>query len=141
VRKPEIVGDINTTSIFDSGEARQKHADELAIEQKKDQFRQFMVDDLEPILSRMIDTKNKSSKSKPQSSASVSQASVKAERMKEVHQISMSGVVKEMRQKLAEANFVPASPKDIQLVVEEEIPEQSAEEIEENYVPDMNEKS
>ena len=119
VRKPEIVGDINTTSIFDSAEARNKHAEELAVEQKKDQFRQFMIEDLEPILARMIADKTKHSNNKqPQSSAAISQAATKDARMKEVHQIGMSGVVTEMRQKLA--GFTPASPNNIQIVVEEE---------------------
>ena len=140
VRKPEIVGDINTTSIYDSAEARQKHSEDLAVEQKKDQLKQFMIDDIEPLLARMIDDKHKSKK-QPQSSTSVSQATAKAERMKEVHQISMSGVVKEMRQKLAEANFVPASPKsDIVLVVEDTIPVEDELKPEDNLQLDDNDK-
>jgi len=123
VRKPEIVGDIDTTAIYDSVEARNKHAEELAVEQKKEQFRQFMVEDLQPILAKMIAEKNKQAKG-PQSSTAISQAAAKEARMKEVQQIAMSGVVKEMRQKLSESNFVPASPKNtdsIELVVNEEI--------------------
>ena len=98
--------------------SRADSAEELAIEQKKDQLRQFMIEDLEPILARMIADKTKSKSSQPQSSASISQAAAKDARMKEVHQIGLSGVVKEMRQKLA--GFTPVSPNNIQIVVEEE---------------------
>jgi len=122
VRKPEIVGDIDTTSIYDSGDARRKHIEDEALEQKKDQLKQFMIDDLEPILIRMMDDKTKQaakSKGQVQSSTSVSQAATKAARMKEVHQIAMSGVVSEMRQKLAGFTPVAPAPNNIHIIIDE----------------------
>jgi hypothetical protein len=118
VRKPEIVGDIDTTSIYDSSNARIKHLLELAeneAEERKVRLRQQVLDDLGPLVSRLIDDKSKKMTATNKSSAAVNQEKIKDERMKEVHLLSMTGVVREMREKLGHA-----SPTNIEVVVEEE---------------------
>jgi hypothetical protein len=58
VRRPEIVGDIDTTQIFeDKGERVKKLAQEaaLAIAQKKGVLKQMVLDDLEPRISRVLE--------------------------------------------------------------------------------------
>jgi hypothetical protein len=58
VRKPEIVGDIDTTHIFvDTNSRLKKVAQEatLAIHQKKGVLKQIVLDDLEPRIQRVID--------------------------------------------------------------------------------------
>jgi len=58
VRKPEIVGDIKTTSIFVDTNARAKKlAQEAAImiAQKKGTLKQIVLDDLEPRIQRVLD--------------------------------------------------------------------------------------
>lgn len=111
VRKPEIVGDIDTTSIYDSSEARRRHAEETALALKRKQVKQFIEDDLEPLVAKMLEEKVKHVvKPTSQLSTAVAHARTKVERMKEVHQVAMSGVVSEMRRKLAEANFIHKGP-------------------------------
>lgn len=58
VRRPEIVGDIDTTQIFeDKGERVKKLAQEaaLSIAQKKGVLKQMVLDDLEPRISRVLE--------------------------------------------------------------------------------------
>lgn len=58
VRKPEIVGDIDTTHVFDNSSSRlKKLAQEatLTIQQKKGVLKQMVLDDLEPRIQRVID--------------------------------------------------------------------------------------
>ncbi len=58
VRKPEIVGDINTTNVFVDTNSRLKEmAKEAAITiaQKKGVLKQIVLDDLEPRISRVIE--------------------------------------------------------------------------------------
>lgn len=58
VRKPEIVGDINTTHVFvDSNSRLKKLAQEatLTLQQKKGVLKQLVLDDLEPRIQRVID--------------------------------------------------------------------------------------
>lgn len=58
VRKPEIVGDINTTHVFvDSNSRLKKLAQEatITLQQKKGVLKQMVLDDLEPRIQRVID--------------------------------------------------------------------------------------
>ncbi len=58
VRRPEIVGDIDTTQIFeDKGERVKKLAQEaaLSIAQKKGVLKQMVLDDLEPRIARVLE--------------------------------------------------------------------------------------
>jgi len=58
VRKPEIVGDINTTHIFvDTNSRMKKLAQEatITLQQKKGVLKQMVLDDLEPRIQRVID--------------------------------------------------------------------------------------
>jgi hypothetical protein len=58
VKKPEIIGDIDTTHIFvDKGGRLKKLAEEatLAIQQKKGVLKQMVLDDLEPRISNVIE--------------------------------------------------------------------------------------
>lgn len=58
VRKPEIVGDIDTTHVFvDSNSRLKKLAQEatLTIQQKKGVLKQIVLDDLEPRIQRVLD--------------------------------------------------------------------------------------
>lgn len=58
VRKPEIVGDIDTTPVYvDSNSRLKKLAQEatLTIQQKKGVLKQIVLDDLEPRIQRVID--------------------------------------------------------------------------------------
>jgi hypothetical protein len=58
VRKPEIVGDINTTHIFvDNNSRMKKLAQEatITLQQKKGVLKQMVLDDLEPRIQRVID--------------------------------------------------------------------------------------
>ena len=146
VRKPEIVGDIDTTHIFvDSGSRLKELAKEAAItiQQKKGVLKQIVLDDLEPRISRVIesstlpaikeelraDLKKAAEKATREAIAAVVAGRVTsasataaggpqppaasapdvaqrvAERAAEVQRLSESGVVSEMRRKMAEAGF------------------------------------
>ncbi len=152
VRKPEIVGDINTTHVFvDTNSRLREIAKEAAITiaQKKGVLKQLVLDDLEPRIGRVIEhstlpairdqlsaelkehatqatrdaieavASGKIRFAPPaagagaaaaaaaagphQSSAAVDAAKRLAERKLEVDALAKSGVVAEMRRKLAEA--------------------------------------
>jgi hypothetical protein len=145
VRKPEIVGDIDTTSIFVDTNSRLKElAKEAAItiQQKKGVLKQIVLDDLEPRISRVIenstlpaikeelrkDLQKAAEKATREAVAAVvagrvtaasataaggsgtasvlapDVAKAAAERAEEVQAVAMSGLVKEMRRKLGEAD-------------------------------------
>lgn len=147
VRKPEIVGDIDTTHIFvDSGSRLKELAKEAAItiQQKKGVLKQIVLDDLEPRISRVIenstlpaikeelraDLKKAAEKATREAIAAVAAGRVTAatataaggvggppaatapdvaqraaERAAEVQRLAESGVVSEMRRKMADASF------------------------------------
>ncbi len=138
VRKPEIVGDIDTTNIFVDTNSRLKElAKEAAItlHQKKGVLKQIVLDDLEPRISRVIENstlpairdelkqelRTHAERATREAIAAVAagrvtSASVSAsgttlsadvarraeERQAEVQRVAMSGVVTEMKRKLAE---------------------------------------
>lgn len=143
VRKPEIVGDIDTTHVFvDTNSRLREIAKEAAIfiAQKKGILKQVVLDDLEPRIGRVIEhstlpaireqlsaelkehaaqaTRDAiaavaagkirtappvSGACPPPSSSAVEVARSVAERKVEVEALAKSGVVAEMRRKLAEA--------------------------------------
>lgn len=134
VRKPEIVGDIDTTAIFVDTNSRLKEIAKdaaITLQQKKGVLKQIVLDDLEPRINRVIENSTlptmkeelkkdiqravaaayaqratTSTESKPVISASgvglVERSA--AERAAEVGKLAMSGVVSEMRRKLADSN-------------------------------------
>jgi hypothetical protein len=138
VRKPEIVGDIDTTNVFVDTNSRLKElAKEAAItlQQKKGVLKQIVLDDLEPRISRVIESSTlpairdelkqelraHAERATREAVAAVvagrvTSASVSAsgvtlspdvakravERQAEVQRVAMSGVVTEMKRKLAE---------------------------------------
>jgi hypothetical protein len=146
VRKPEIVGDIDTTNIFVDTNSRLKEIAKdaaITIQQKKGILKQIVLDDLEPRINRVIenstlpavkeelkkDIQRAAEKATKEAIAAVHASRVTAttatgipakadistggvslverntaERAKEVQSLAMSGVVSEMRQKLAMAN-------------------------------------
>lgn len=146
VRKPEIVGDIDTTHIFvDSNSRLKEMAKEAAItiQQKKGVLKQIVLDDLEPRISRIIENSTlpaireemrKEIRKSVRAASAPAPASGSAsgpapasgpsstsslvirqanERAQEVQKLALSGVVSEMRRKLATANvkyFQPDSP-------------------------------
>jgi hypothetical protein len=143
VRRPEIVGGIDTTHIFVDTNSRLKEmAKEAAItiQQKKGVLKQIVLDDLEPRISRVIEQstlpaiKEELRKEVQRSAAEAARAAVAAgrhsaagagsglagdppkpvigavtverqaaERAQEVQRLAMSGVVSEMRRKMAMA--------------------------------------
>jgi hypothetical protein len=149
VRKPEIVGDIDTTSIFVDTNSRLREIAKdaaITIQQKKGILKQLVLDDLEPRINRVIenstlpavkeelkkDIQKAAEKATRDAIAAVHAGRVTAttatgipakadvasaggvslvernaaERATEVQSLAMSGVVSEMRQKLAAANKV-----------------------------------
>jgi hypothetical protein len=147
VRKPEIVGDIDTTSIFVDTNSRLREIAKdaaITIQQKKGILKQLVLDDLEPRINRVIenstlplmkeelkkDIQKAAEKATREAIAAVHAGRVTApsvigtaakadvstvggislvnrnaaERASEVQSLAMSGVVSEMRQKLAVAN-------------------------------------
>ena len=138
VRKPEIVGDIDTTNVFVDTNSRLKElAKEAAItlQQKKGVLKQIVLDDLEPRISRVIESSTlpairdelkqelrahaeratreavaavvagrvtSSSVSASGVTLSPDVAKRAVERQAEVQRVAMSGVVTEMKRKLAE---------------------------------------
>lgn len=142
VKKPEIVGDIDTTKIFVDTNSRLKELARdaaLMIQAKKGTLKQIVLDDLEPRINRVIenstlpaikeelrkDLQRAAEKATREAIGAVAagrvtaatatgvagQATVlaadvatrAAERAEEVQRIAESGVVSEMRRKLAEA--------------------------------------
>jgi hypothetical protein len=144
VRKPEIVGDIDTTHIYvDTNGRLKKLAQEAAItiHQKKGVLKQIVLDDLEPRIQRVIDNSTlpavkeelreeirqaASAAAKEavasgrvgvsaavggagtglSSGAAASVIAAKKQRLDEVKELEMSGVVSSMRQRLREVNSV-----------------------------------
>jgi len=108
VRKPEIVGDIDTTSIYDSSDIRLRHAEEMAVLQKKQQLREFIENDLKSSIKEIL--KDELRRAQPGSrTGPVTVASVEknvAERKAEMNQLAKSGLVAEMRRKLVETNMI-----------------------------------
>jgi hypothetical protein len=147
VRKPEIVGDIDTTNIFVDTNSRLREIAKdaaITIQQKKGILKQLVLDDLEPRINRVIEnstlpamkeelkkdiqkaaekatrdaiaavhTGRVTATTVTGTSAKADVASVggvslvernAAERATEVQSLAMSGVVSEMRRKLAAAN-------------------------------------
>ena len=161
VRKPEIVGDIDTTSVFVDTNSRLKElAKEAAItlQQKKGVLKQIVLDDLEPRISRVIENstlpairdelkrelRDHAERATRDAVAAVAAGRVTAssvsasgavlsadvarraeERQAEVQRLAMSGVVTEMRRKLAEAGkkYEPAAlPGAVVAAVDEQAP-------------------
>jgi hypothetical protein len=148
VRKPEIVGDIDTTNIFVDTNSRLKEIAKdaaITLQQKKGILKQIVLDDLEPRINRVIenstlpaikeelkkDIQRAAEKATKEAIAAVHTSRVTAqtatgipakvdvstagkslfarvaeERASEVQNLAMSGVVSEMRKKLAAANEV-----------------------------------
>lgn len=130
VRKPEIVGDIDTTHVFVDTHSRLKHVAQeaaIAIQQKKGVLKQIVLDDLEPRIQRVIDystlpaVKEEMRKEIQAAAVAAVKDAVaarslgsgggtaaphrdKEQRKAEVKALEMSGVVTSMRQRLAEAN-------------------------------------
>ena len=129
VHIPEIVGSIETTSIYDDKNARlKKLAQEAAItiSQKKGVLKQIVLDDLEPRITRIIEhsampamreelMQEIKKMGRRMSAPTISVApvwktshgnakSMVQERTDEVKKLAMSGVVSEMKRKLAESN-------------------------------------
>ncbi len=139
VRKPEIVGDIDTTHIFVDSNSRLKElAKEAAItiQQKKGVLKQIVLDDLEPRINRVIenstlpaikeelsrDIKKAADKATREAIAAVVAGRVMsiggppgvlapdvaaraAERAAEVSSVAQSGLVSQMRRKMAGAEI------------------------------------
>ena len=135
VRKPEIVGDIDTTHVFVDTNSRLKRVAQeaaLAIHQKKGTLKQIVLDDLEPRIQRVIDNSTMPDLREeirkaaataareaviagaraaagvgdgPVRSAAPVEAAVAARR-REVQDLEISGVVRAMRQRLQESNVV-----------------------------------
>lgn len=143
VRKPEIVGDIDTTHIFvDTNSRMKKLAQEAAItiHQKKGVLKQMVLNDLEPRIQRVIDNSTlpavkeelreeirraasaavkeavasgRVGSSAPSGGAGTGLSSgaavataAKKQRLDEVKELEMSGVVSSMRQRLREVNSI-----------------------------------
>jgi hypothetical protein len=133
VRKPEIVGDIDTTHVFvDSNSRLKKLAQEatITIQQKKGVLKQLVLDDLEPRIQRVFDystlpaIKEELKEEIRVAAAAAAKEAVrsgggsaagtglaksggapaKEQRMAEVKALELSGVVTSMRQRLAAAN-------------------------------------
>jgi hypothetical protein len=136
VRKPEIVGDIDTTHVFVDSDSRLKRlAQEAAITiaQRKGVLKQIVLDDLEPRIQRVLENSTlpairedlrgevrraaataareavvagaRGAAAPATAPASVVAAvAARAERDEEVSRVAMSGVVRAMRERLAEAN-------------------------------------
>lgn len=146
VRKPEIVGDIDTTAIFvDTNSRLREIAKDAAItlQQKKGVLKQIVLDDLEPRIARVIehstlpavkeelkkDIQRAAEKATKEAIAAVQAQRLTAttaigteaktvvaasgvglvertaaERAQEVSKLALSGVVSEMRRKLADSN-------------------------------------
>ncbi len=145
VRKPEIVGDIDTTHIFVDTNSRLKEIareSAITIAQKKGILKQIVLDDLEPRIQRVIDhstlpsvkeelrkeVQKAAEKATREAVAAVAASRMTAaaatggggqaivlaaptleqqaaERKQEVQSVAMTGVVSEMRRRLAEANI------------------------------------
>lgn len=148
VRKPEIVGDIDTTSIFVDTNSRLREIAKdaaITIQQKKGILKQIVLDDLEPRIARVIENstlpavkeelrkevQKAAEKATKEAVAAVAASRVTAaaatgaagqavlapavlgatvekqaaERKQEVQSLAMTGVVSEMRRKLAAANL------------------------------------
>jgi len=141
VRKPEIVGDIDTTHIFMDTNSRLKEmAKEAAITiaQKKGVLKQIVLDDLEPRIARIIESstlpalreefrRNMRYTTVPAHTESKEPAAQAAERAEEVKKLADSGVVKEMRKKLADMSMrhplplsLPAKEETIVHVIHDE---------------------
>jgi hypothetical protein len=146
VRKPEIVGDIDTTHVFVDTNSRLKElAKEAAItlHQKKGVLKQIVLDDLEPRINRVIESSTlpairdelkqelraHAEKATREAIAAVAAGRVTAasvsgttlsadvakraeERQAEIQQIAMSGVVAQMKRRLAEVanKYEPSQP-------------------------------
>jgi hypothetical protein len=147
VRKPEIVCDIDTTSIFVDTNSRLKELAKdaaITLQQKKGVLKQIVLDDLEPRIARVIENstlpamkeelrkevQKAAEKATKDAVAAVAAGRVTAttvtgqamlgatvekqaaERKQEVQSLAMTGVVSEMRRKLAAANLQtgPAPP-------------------------------
>jgi len=143
VRKPEIVGDIDTTHIYvDTNGRLKKLAQEAAItiHQKKGVLKQIVLDDLEPRIQRVIDNstlpavKEELREEIRQAASAAAKEAVasgrvgitapvggagtglssgaavataaKKQRLDEVKELEMSGVVTSMRQRLKEVNSI-----------------------------------
>lgn len=152
VRKPEIVGDIDTTSIFVDTNSRLREIAKdaaITIQQKKGVLKQIVLDDLEPRIARVIENstlpavreelrkevQKAAEKATKEAVAAVATSRVTAptvtgaagqailgatvekqaaERKQEVQSLAMTGVVSEMRRKLAAANMqTGTAPKGI----------------------------
>jgi hypothetical protein len=148
VHKPEIVGDIDTTSIFVDTNSRLREIAKdaaITIQQKKGILKQIVLDDLEPRIARIIENstlpairdelrkevQKAAEKATKEAVAAVGASRVTAssatgaagqavlapavlgatvekqaaERKQEVQSLAMTGVVSEMRRKLAAANI------------------------------------
>ena len=106
VRKPESVGDIDTTAIFDDKGARlKKLASEaaLTIQQKKGILKQLVLDDLSSIVGPLVTAELKKSKGPGAEQKSFVQKHI-IERAQEVKELNLSAVVSEMKKKLAASN-------------------------------------
>lgn len=148
VRKPEIIGDIDTTSVYDSSEARHRYAEETAIEQKKQQLKEFIEKDLKASIKEIMKEEVRRAVSRPTPGSSNFQV---AERKDEIAKLSKSGVVAEMRRKLAGANthFGPlpgivedtGAPEEQEVPVLDQVPDQVGDQIPETIeiVVDENE--
>jgi hypothetical protein len=140
VHVPEIVGNIETTSIYNDKNARLKQLAQeaaLTLAQKKGVLKQIVLDDLEPRITRIIEhsampamreelmqeiQKMGRRMSAPNISAKkpplVPAKTMVQERTDEVKKLAMSGVVSEMKRKLAESNkSTGASPPGIGLSI------------------------
>jgi hypothetical protein len=148
VRKPEIIGDIDTTSIYDSSEARHRYAEETAIAQKKQQLKEFIENDLKASIKEIMKEEVRRAVSRPTPGSSNFQV---AERKDEIAKLSKSGVVAEMRRKLAGANThfgtLPGiveeteAPEEHEVPVLDQVPDQVGDQIPETIeiVVDENE--
>jgi len=127
VRKPEMVGDIDTTSIFDDKGARlKKLAQEAAItiQQKKGVLKQLVLADLNTIVGPMVQEEMKKSAraANPVAGGKSYLQTHIIDRTKEVQELAMSGVVGEMKKKLAEINTKTGmAPPGIGLVITDEV--------------------
>ena len=128
VRKPEIVGDINTTHVFVDKDTRAKKLAQeaaLTIAQKKGVLKQIVLDDLEPRIQRVIEFSTMPALREAAAVAARdavaagkgagigpvvtapgpgTRSEPRAERNQEVQQLAMSGVVSAMRERLKAAN-------------------------------------
>ena len=153
VRKPEIVGDINTTNVFVDTNSRLKEmAKEAAITiaQKKGVLKQIVLDDLEPRISRVIEHSTLPAirdELKQELRVAVAEAIASgalpprtdADHF-DVEQVAMNGVVTDMRRKLVEASkkydVTDATTMPGQIVVH--VHDESDEESDDGYATDVN---